>query len=98
MQLFLTSYPFAHFDKPQGRPSLGFPQNKVATTRQAKAKTSLRSGERELHVGLLLLKVGAQRMDLPLATAKRGSGMGWGVGLRVGGMCSKIGQEQPHLR
>lgn len=25
-------------------------------------------------------------------------GMGWGVGLRVGGMCSKIGQEQPHLR
>lgn len=53
---------------------LGFPQNKAASARHAKAEASMRAGERT-PFQLLLLKERVKGMDLPL-NRERGGGVG----------------------
>lgn len=97
--LFLTPQPLAHLGRPQGRPRLlVFAQNKAASRRCAKAKASVRAGERELYLCLLLLKEGVQGTDLPLN--REGVRPGWGVGGEGGGYMLKdrAGADTPETR
>lgn len=79
LYLFLTPTPWPTLAGLRAHPLLVFPQNKAASTRHAKVEASIRAGERELHLCLLLLKEGVWGVDLPLNGETGRLGWGWGV-------------------